>query len=101
MPCLQSASIWSSCEHNSKSEMLTEHVSELDSSFHSVLSLPSGKPPYKLINELINVFASWFFNSLETILTHFAKYLAFDLPLSVRFFSILLIIWLCYWNVSQ
>ena len=53
MPCLQSASIWSSCEHNSKSQMLTEHVSELDSSFHSVLSLPSGKPPYKLINELM------------------------------------------------
>ncbi|CAI9165074.1 unnamed protein product [Rangifer tarandus platyrhynchus] len=44
MPCLQSASIWSSCEHNSKSEMLTEHVSELDSSFHSVLSLPSDVP---------------------------------------------------------
>uniref|UniRef100_A0A4W2CK49 KAT8 regulatory NSL complex subunit 1 like n=1 Tax=Bos indicus x Bos taurus TaxID=30522 RepID=A0A4W2CK49_BOBOX len=44
MPCLQSASIWSSCEHNSKSQMLTEHVSELDSSFHSVLSLPSDVP---------------------------------------------------------
>ncbi|XP_057602043.1 KAT8 regulatory NSL complex subunit 1-like protein isoform X3 [Hippopotamus amphibius kiboko] len=44
MPCLQSASIWSSCEHNSKSQILTEHVSELDSSFHSVLSLPSDVP---------------------------------------------------------
>lgn len=39
LPCLQSASTWSSCEHNSKSEILREHVSELDSSFHSVLSL--------------------------------------------------------------
>lgn len=47
MPCLQSASTWSSCEHNSKSQILREHVSELDSSFHSVLSLPSGKPTYK------------------------------------------------------
>ncbi|XP_055967529.1 KAT8 regulatory NSL complex subunit 1-like protein isoform X1 [Sorex fumeus] len=44
MPCLQSASTWSSCEHNSKSELLREHVSELDSSFHSVLSLPSDVP---------------------------------------------------------
>ncbi|XP_057406792.1 KAT8 regulatory NSL complex subunit 1-like protein isoform X4 [Balaenoptera acutorostrata] len=44
MPCLQSSSIWSSCEHNSKSQILTEHVSELDSSFHSVLSLPSDVP---------------------------------------------------------
>ncbi|XP_036174964.1 KAT8 regulatory NSL complex subunit 1-like protein isoform X3 [Myotis myotis] len=44
MPCLQSASTWSSCEHNSKSEILSEHVSELDSSFHSVLSLPSDVP---------------------------------------------------------
>lgn len=47
MPCLQSASTWHSCEHNSKSQMFREHVSELDSSFHSVLSLPSGKHPYK------------------------------------------------------
>ncbi|XP_038303771.1 KAT8 regulatory NSL complex subunit 1-like protein isoform X3 [Canis lupus familiaris] len=44
MPCLQSASTWSSCEHNSKSQILREHVSELDSSFHSVLSLPSDVP---------------------------------------------------------
>ncbi|XP_059558991.1 KAT8 regulatory NSL complex subunit 1-like protein isoform X4 [Myotis daubentonii] len=44
IPCLQSASTWSSCEHNSKSEILSEHVSELDSSFHSVLSLPSDVP---------------------------------------------------------
>ncbi|XP_058909740.1 KAT8 regulatory NSL complex subunit 1-like protein isoform X1 [Kogia breviceps] len=44
MPCLQSSSIWSSCEHNSKSQILTEHVSELDSAFHSVLSLPSDVP---------------------------------------------------------
>ncbi|XP_073074268.1 KAT8 regulatory NSL complex subunit 1-like protein isoform X5 [Manis javanica] len=43
-PCLQSASIWTDCEHNSKSQMLREHVSELDSSFHSVLSLPSDMP---------------------------------------------------------
>lgn len=49
-PCLQSTSAWSSCEHNSKSQILREHVSELDSSFHSVLSLPSGKPPYKTFN---------------------------------------------------
>ncbi|XP_035878800.1 KAT8 regulatory NSL complex subunit 1-like protein isoform X2 [Phyllostomus discolor] len=41
MPCLQSASTWSTCEHSSKSQILREHVSELDSSFHSVLSLPS------------------------------------------------------------
>ncbi|XP_070126539.1 KAT8 regulatory NSL complex subunit 1-like protein isoform X8 [Equus przewalskii] len=44
MPCLQSASTWSSCGHNSKSQILKEHVSELDSSFHSVLSLPSDVP---------------------------------------------------------
>ncbi|XP_073927726.1 KAT8 regulatory NSL complex subunit 1-like protein isoform X3 [Castor canadensis] len=44
MPCLQSASTWSNCEHNSKSQILKEHVSELDSSFHSVLSLPSDVP---------------------------------------------------------
>ncbi|KAF6361619.1 KAT8 regulatory NSL complex subunit 1 like [Rhinolophus ferrumequinum] len=44
MPCLQSASTWHSCEHNSKSQMFREHVSELDSSFHSVLSLPSDVP---------------------------------------------------------
>ncbi|PNJ85133.1 KANSL1L isoform 8, partial [Pongo abelii] len=45
MPCLESASTWSSYEHNSESYLLREHVSELDSSFHPVLSLPSGKPP--------------------------------------------------------
>uniref|UniRef100_G3R6C6 KAT8 regulatory NSL complex subunit 1 like n=1 Tax=Gorilla gorilla gorilla TaxID=9595 RepID=G3R6C6_GORGO len=44
MPCLQSASTWSSYEHNSESYLLREHVSELDSSFHSVLSLPSDVP---------------------------------------------------------
>ncbi|XP_021564403.1 KAT8 regulatory NSL complex subunit 1-like protein isoform X2 [Carlito syrichta] len=44
IPCLQSPSTWSSCEHNSKSQRLREHVSELDSSFHSVLSLPSDVP---------------------------------------------------------
>ncbi|XP_025748128.1 KAT8 regulatory NSL complex subunit 1-like protein isoform X4 [Callorhinus ursinus] len=44
MPCLQSASTWSSCEQDSKSQILREHVSELDSSFHSVLSLPSDVP---------------------------------------------------------
>ncbi|XP_037021821.2 KAT8 regulatory NSL complex subunit 1-like protein isoform X2 [Artibeus jamaicensis] len=44
MPCLQSASTWSTCEHNSKSQIFREHVSELDSSFHSVLSLPSDVP---------------------------------------------------------
>uniref|UniRef100_A0A8C3YJM7 KAT8 regulatory NSL complex subunit 1 like n=1 Tax=Catagonus wagneri TaxID=51154 RepID=A0A8C3YJM7_9CETA len=44
MSCLKSASIWSNCEHNSKSQVLREHVSELDSSFHSVLSLPSDVP---------------------------------------------------------
>ncbi|XP_045415466.1 KAT8 regulatory NSL complex subunit 1-like protein isoform X1 [Lemur catta] len=44
MPCLQSASTWSSFEHNSESQLLREHVSELDSSFHSVLSLPSDMP---------------------------------------------------------
>ncbi|XP_077011077.1 KAT8 regulatory NSL complex subunit 1-like protein isoform X2 [Tamandua tetradactyla] len=42
MPCLQST--WSSCERNPKSQILREHVSELDSSFHSVLSLPSDVP---------------------------------------------------------
>ncbi|XP_006872804.1 PREDICTED: KAT8 regulatory NSL complex subunit 1-like protein [Chrysochloris asiatica] len=44
MPCLQSASAWSSCDYNAKSQLLREHVSELDSSFHSVLSLPSDVP---------------------------------------------------------
>ncbi|XP_011903208.1 PREDICTED: KAT8 regulatory NSL complex subunit 1-like protein isoform X2 [Cercocebus atys] len=44
MPCLQSASTWSSYERNSESYLLRDHVSELDSSFHSVLSLPSDVP---------------------------------------------------------
>ncbi|KAM8788402.1 KAT8 regulatory NSL complex subunit 1-like protein isoform 1-T1 [Rhynchonycteris naso] len=44
MPCLQSASTWSSCGHHSESQTLKEHVAELDSSFHSVLSLPSDVP---------------------------------------------------------
>ncbi|XP_058156182.1 KAT8 regulatory NSL complex subunit 1-like protein isoform X2 [Dasypus novemcinctus] len=44
MPCLQLASTWSGCEHNLKSQILREQVSELDSSFHSVLSLPSDVP---------------------------------------------------------
>ncbi|KAM6152672.1 LOW QUALITY PROTEIN: KAT8 regulatory NSL complex subunit 1-like protein [Erethizon dorsatum] len=44
MPCLQSAPTGINCEHNSKSQILREHVSELDSSFHSVLSLPSDVP---------------------------------------------------------
>uniref|UniRef100_A0A2K6UTK4 KAT8 regulatory NSL complex subunit 1 like n=1 Tax=Saimiri boliviensis boliviensis TaxID=39432 RepID=A0A2K6UTK4_SAIBB len=44
MPCLQSDSTWSNYEHDSKSYLLREHVSELDSSFHSVLSLPSDVP---------------------------------------------------------
>ncbi|XP_012582763.1 PREDICTED: KAT8 regulatory NSL complex subunit 1-like protein isoform X2 [Condylura cristata] len=44
LPCLRSPSTWSHCEHNSKSQMLKEHVSELDSSFHSILSLPSDVP---------------------------------------------------------
>ncbi|XP_016052226.1 PREDICTED: KAT8 regulatory NSL complex subunit 1-like protein isoform X1 [Miniopterus natalensis] len=44
MPCLQSASTWSSCEHSSESQILREHVSESDPSFHSVLSLPSDVP---------------------------------------------------------
>lgn len=57
MPCLQSASTWSSCEHNSTSQILSEHVSELDSSFHSVLSLPSGKPLYNKISEQLNIFS--------------------------------------------
>ncbi|XP_075384973.1 KAT8 regulatory NSL complex subunit 1-like protein isoform X1 [Tenrec ecaudatus] len=38
------ASTWSGYEHNSKSQLLKEHASELDSSFHSVLSLPSDVP---------------------------------------------------------
>lgn len=44
MPCLQAASARSSCEHNTQSQMLSEQVSELDSSFHPVLSLPSDVP---------------------------------------------------------
>uniref|UniRef100_A0A5F9C925 KAT8 regulatory NSL complex subunit 1 like n=1 Tax=Oryctolagus cuniculus TaxID=9986 RepID=A0A5F9C925_RABIT len=42
--CLQSASAWSSYEHNPNSQILREHVSELDPAFHSVLSLPSDVP---------------------------------------------------------
>uniref|UniRef100_A0A286XD13 KAT8 regulatory NSL complex subunit 1 like n=1 Tax=Cavia porcellus TaxID=10141 RepID=A0A286XD13_CAVPO len=41
MPCLQSAPTGTHCEHSSKVQNLREHVSDLDSSFHSVLSLPS------------------------------------------------------------
>uniref|UniRef100_A0A8C6R7X9 KAT8 regulatory NSL complex subunit 1-like n=1 Tax=Nannospalax galili TaxID=1026970 RepID=A0A8C6R7X9_NANGA len=44
MPYLPSASSWGNCEHNSKSQMLREHVSKIDSSFHPVLSLPSDVP---------------------------------------------------------
>ncbi|XP_005397006.1 PREDICTED: KAT8 regulatory NSL complex subunit 1-like protein [Chinchilla lanigera] len=44
MPCLRSAPTGMNCKHNSKSQILREHVSELDSSFHSVLSLPSDVP---------------------------------------------------------
>ncbi|ELW72703.1 hypothetical protein TREES_T100001365 [Tupaia chinensis] len=43
MPCLQSVSTWNGYDFNSQSQILREHVSELDSSFHSVLSLPSGE----------------------------------------------------------
>ncbi|KFO18317.1 hypothetical protein H920_20254 [Fukomys damarensis] len=43
MPCLQSPAAGINCEHNSKSQMLREHVADLDSSFHPVLSLPSGE----------------------------------------------------------
>ncbi|XP_007934095.1 KAT8 regulatory NSL complex subunit 1-like protein [Orycteropus afer afer] len=43
-PCLQSASAWSSCEHHSMSRLLNDHVSEVESSFHPVLSLPSDVP---------------------------------------------------------
>ncbi|XP_006891995.1 PREDICTED: KAT8 regulatory NSL complex subunit 1-like protein [Elephantulus edwardii] len=44
MPYLHSPSTWSNCEHNAKSQLLREHVSDLDSSFHPVLSLPSDVP---------------------------------------------------------
>ncbi|KAM6178359.1 KAT8 regulatory NSL complex subunit 1-like protein [Rhynchocyon petersi] len=42
--CLHSPSTWSNCEHNAKSQLLSKRVSELDSSFHSVLSFPSDVP---------------------------------------------------------
>ncbi|XP_004851180.1 KAT8 regulatory NSL complex subunit 1-like protein [Heterocephalus glaber] len=44
LPCLQSAPTDINYEHNCKSQILTEPVAELDSSFHSVLSLPSDVP---------------------------------------------------------
>ncbi|XP_044526657.1 KAT8 regulatory NSL complex subunit 1-like protein isoform X2 [Gracilinanus agilis] len=44
MSCMISASTWNNCDHNTKSEILKQHVPELDSSFHSVLSLPSDVP---------------------------------------------------------
>ncbi|XP_031813978.1 KAT8 regulatory NSL complex subunit 1-like protein isoform X6 [Sarcophilus harrisii] len=44
MSCMISTSTWNNCDHNTKSEILKQHVPELDSSFHSVLSLPSDVP---------------------------------------------------------
>ncbi|XP_020864432.1 KAT8 regulatory NSL complex subunit 1-like protein isoform X1 [Phascolarctos cinereus] len=44
MSCMISASTWNNRDHNAKSEILKQHVPELDSSFHSVLSLPSDVP---------------------------------------------------------
>ncbi|XP_027729304.1 KAT8 regulatory NSL complex subunit 1-like protein isoform X2 [Vombatus ursinus] len=44
MSCMISASTCNNCDHNAESEILKQHVPELDSSFHSVLSLPSDVP---------------------------------------------------------
>ncbi|XP_036609092.1 KAT8 regulatory NSL complex subunit 1-like protein isoform X1 [Trichosurus vulpecula] len=44
MSCMTSASTCKNCDHTTKSEILKQHVPELDSSFHSVLSLPSDVP---------------------------------------------------------
>lgn len=41
---------WDNWEQSSKSQLLREHVSKLDSSFHPVLSLPSGKLPHETWN---------------------------------------------------
>jgi len=42
LPCMVPASAFSSSEYNAESKIL-DYVKELDSSFHPVLSFPSGK----------------------------------------------------------
>ncbi|CAO2624858.1 KAT8 regulatory NSL complex subunit 1-like protein [Lemmus lemmus] len=44
MPYMESPLHWDNWEQSSKSELLREHVTKLDSSFHPVLSLPSDIP---------------------------------------------------------
>lgn len=45
MPYMESPLRSDNWEQSSRSELLGEHVTKLDSSFHPVLSLPSGKLP--------------------------------------------------------
>uniref|UniRef100_A0A8D0HEA8 KAT8 regulatory NSL complex subunit 1 like n=1 Tax=Sphenodon punctatus TaxID=8508 RepID=A0A8D0HEA8_SPHPU len=52
MPCMAPVSAWSRYEPSTKSGV-QEHMLELDSSFHPVLSFPSGKPPLHLFHSLI------------------------------------------------
>lgn len=52
MPYMESPLHSDNWEQSSKSELLREHVTKLDPSFHPVLSLPSGKPP----NENLSIF---------------------------------------------
>lgn len=49
-PYMGSPLSWDNWEQSSKSQLLREHVSKLDSSFHPVLSLPSGKLPHETWN---------------------------------------------------
>ncbi|CAM5095219.1 unnamed protein product [Natator depressus] len=44
MPCMAPASIWSSSEHGATSRIVQQHIPEVESSLHPVLSFPSDIP---------------------------------------------------------
>uniref|UniRef100_A0A8C3T128 KAT8 regulatory NSL complex subunit 1 like n=1 Tax=Chelydra serpentina TaxID=8475 RepID=A0A8C3T128_CHESE len=59
MPCMAPSSIWSSSEHGTTSRIVQQHIPEVDSSLHPVLSFPSGKTSNSLFpTEQQVVFAS-------------------------------------------
>nr|XP_042715540.1 KAT8 regulatory NSL complex subunit 1-like protein isoform X3 [Chrysemys picta bellii] len=44
MPCMAPVSIWSSSDHGTSSRIVQQHIPEVDSSLHPVLSFPSDIP---------------------------------------------------------
>lgn len=64
MPYMESPLRSDYWEQSSKSELLREHVTKLDSSFHPVLSLPSGKLP----NENLSIFFIMKYNLLKSLI---------------------------------